>query len=152
MAVMDPRTWLEHLTPAQCWQLLASTPVGRVGVLRDSAPEIYPLNHVVDHDSVVFRTEPGGKLDALLRSPSVCYQVDAVDPASSSGWSVLVKGRASEVHDRHELERLAELELRWWVPGPKQHWIRIVPIEVTGRRIWTPRTGEGGRATGSAKG
>ena len=152
MAVMDPRTWLEHLTPAQCWQLLASTPVGRIGVLRDSAPEIYPLNHVVDHESVVFRTEPGGKLDGLLRSPSVCYQVDAIDPANASGWSVLVKGRATEVRDRHELERLAELELRWWVPGPKQHWVRIVPHEVTGRRIWTPPADEGGKATGPAQG
>ena len=138
MAVMDPRTWLEHLTPVQCWQLLASTPVGRVGVLRDSAPEIYPVNHVVDHASIAFRTDPGGKLHALTRSPAVCFEVDAVDPATASGWSVLVKGRATEVRELHEVARLAALDLRYWVPGTKQHWVRIVADEVTGRRIWAP--------------
>lgn len=149
MAVIDPRTWLEHLTPAQCWQLLASTPVGRIGVLRNSAPEIYPVNHVVDHASVVFRTDPGSKLHGLIRSPAVCYEVDAVDPATSTGWSVLVKGRATEVRDQHELDRLSDLHLRFWVPGTKQHWVRIIADEVTGRRIWSARAGG---AAGPAQG
>jgi Pyridoxamine 5'-phosphate oxidase len=47
MGVIDGQSWLEHLGPAECWSLLASTPVGRIGVLNDSAPEIYPVNHVV---------------------------------------------------------------------------------------------------------
>lgn len=42
MGVIDGRTWLEHVNPIECWRLLASTPIGRVGVLVDSAPEIYP--------------------------------------------------------------------------------------------------------------
>ena len=138
MAVMDPRTWLEHLSPAQCWQMIESTPVGRVGVLNDSAHEIYPVNHVVDHHSIVFRTDPGSKLRGLLRSPAVCFEVDAVDAARSTGWSVLVKGRAVEVHDPSELGRLEDLHLRYWTLGDKRHWVRIVADEVTGRRLWTP--------------
>lgn len=61
MAVIDGRTWLEHLSTPECWRLLAQSPVGRVGVLVDSAPEIYPVNHVVDEQTVVFRTDPGSK-------------------------------------------------------------------------------------------
>ena len=137
MAVIDPRTWLEHLSPAQCWEMIESSPIGRVGVLHDSAPEIYPVNHVVDHHSIVFRTDPGSKLSGLLRSPAVCFEVDAVDATRESGWSVLVKGRAVEVHDPHDLERLADLPLRPWAVGEKQHWVRIVGDEVTGRRLWT---------------
>ncbi|HET6951728.1 MAG TPA: pyridoxamine 5'-phosphate oxidase family protein [Acidimicrobiales bacterium] len=136
MPISDGNTWLEHLTPAQCWDLLASVPVGRVGVLNDSAPEIYPLNHVVDGGSVVFRTDPGTKLRALLRSPAVCYEVDGIDPEHETGWSVLVKGRADEVDDPEELGRLIVLSLRYWGLGAKAHWVRIVPAEVTGRRIW----------------
>src|SRR5262249_23874191 len=68
MPVIDGRTWLEHLDPATCWELLAATPVGRIGVIHDSAPEIYPVNHVVDGRSIVFRTDPGTKLRGLLRS------------------------------------------------------------------------------------
>jgi uncharacterized protein len=136
MAVIDGRTWLEHLSAARCWELLAATPVGRLGVINDSAPEIYPVNHVVDADGLVFRTDPGSKLRGLCRSPAVCFQVDGVDPADNTGWSVLVKGRAVEVHDPDELGRLARLPLRYWCLGDKAHWIRIVADEVTGRRIW----------------
>ena len=140
MTTIDGRTWLEHLTPRQCWTLLDATPVGRVGVLNDSAPEIYPVNHVVDRDTIVFRTDPGSKLRGLLRSPAVCYQIDGIDPDDATGWSVLVKGRASEIAATDELRGVRELPLRYWTLGDKAHWIRIVPSEVTGRRIWS-RTG-----------
>ncbi len=48
MEVIDGRTWLEHISPGDGWVLLASAPVGRIGILNDSAPEIYPVTHVVD--------------------------------------------------------------------------------------------------------
>jgi uncharacterized protein len=142
MAVIDPRTWLEHLTPDECWELVGRTPVGRIGVLNDSAPEIYPVNHVVDRHTIVFRTDPGSKLRGLLRSPAVCYEVDGIDQAEATGWSVLIKGRAAEVRDPDEVRRLAALPLRFWSLGDKAHWIRIVPADVSGRRIWS-RTSPG---------
>lgn len=138
MAIIDGKTWLEHLAPHECWDLLASTPVGRIGVLVDSAPEIYPVNHVVDGRSIVFRTERGQKLRGLDRSPSVCFEVDGIDVATSTGWSVLVKGRVREVKAAEEERHLLQLDLRYWSVGPKPRWIRIEPAEVTGRRIRRP--------------
>ena len=137
MNVIDGRTWLEHLNPGRCWELLASVPVGRVGVLNDSAPEVYPVNHAVDGQTIVFRTDPGTKLRGMLRSPAVCYEADFIDPEDATGWSVLVKGSAVQVRDPGELRALAELPLHLWALGDKAHWIRIVPAEVTGRRIWS---------------
>lgn len=137
MAVIEPRSWMEHLTPAQCWERVASAPVGRIGVLHDSAPEIYPVNHTVDGRSIVFRTDPGTKLHGLLRSPAVCFEVDSADPAEGTGWSVLVKGRAVEVRDPHDVARLGDLGLAPWALGEKHHWVRIVADEVTGRRLWS---------------
>jgi nitroimidazol reductase NimA-like FMN-containing flavoprotein (pyridoxamine 5'-phosphate oxidase superfamily) len=136
VATIDGRTWLEHLSPPECWRLVAATPVGRIGVLNDSAPEIYPVNHVVDRDTILFRTDPGSKLRGLLRSPAVCYQVDGIVPIDATGWSVLVKGRAVELHDPDAVRHAAALPLRYWTLGDKAHWIRIVPDEITGRRIW----------------
>jgi nitroimidazol reductase NimA-like FMN-containing flavoprotein (pyridoxamine 5'-phosphate oxidase superfamily) len=145
MATIDGRTWLEHMNPDECWRMLAGTPVGRIGVLNDSAPEIYPVNHAVDQQTIVFRTDPGSKLRGLLRSPAVCYQVDHIDPAEATGWSVLVKGRAVEVRDVDELRAVAALRIDYWTLGDKAHWVRIVPVEVTGRRIWNRTTkGAGG--------
>jgi nitroimidazol reductase NimA-like FMN-containing flavoprotein (pyridoxamine 5'-phosphate oxidase superfamily) len=135
MGVIDGRTWFEHLSATTCWKLLGETPVGRIGVLVDSAPEIYPVNYVVDRDTIVFRTGPGEKLRGLDRSPSVCFQIDAIDPATKSGWSVLVKGRAKEVTHPDELHHLGELTLDYWTIATRPNWIRITPAEVTGRRI-----------------
>jgi nitroimidazol reductase NimA-like FMN-containing flavoprotein (pyridoxamine 5'-phosphate oxidase superfamily) len=134
--VIDGRTWLEHLSPPECWRLLDTNPVGRVGVLVDSAPEIYPVNHVVDGRTIVFRTDPGTKLAGLAKSPAVCFQIDGIDPEGHRGWSVLVKGRATQLHDPGERHRVAEQNLRYWTVGPKPHWIRIEPREVSGRRIY----------------
>jgi nitroimidazol reductase NimA-like FMN-containing flavoprotein (pyridoxamine 5'-phosphate oxidase superfamily) len=132
-----PAISLEHLGPDECWDLLASTPVGRVGVLADSAPEIYPVNHVVDGRTVVFRTDPGTKLRSLLRSPLVCFEVDGADAEATTGWSVMVKGRAAQIVDPGEIRAVRRLPLRYWSIGEVAHWIRITPDQVTGRRIWS---------------
>jgi hypothetical protein len=131
----DRHGWVEHLGVDECWRLLAATPVGRVGVIVDSGPEIYPVNHAVDGRSIVFRTDSGNKLAGIDRTPAVCYQVDGVDTADETGWSVLVKGRARELVDTEDLRRAATLRLRLWAIGDKEHWVRIEPAEVTGRRI-----------------
>jgi uncharacterized protein len=132
MDEIDVSVSLEYIDEAECWRLLAREPVGRVGVIFDSGPEVYPVNHLVDGGTIVFRTDPGSKLDALEKTPSVCYEVDGLDPTRQTGWSVLVKGRASEVP---EAEADA-LRLEYWAIGPKAHCVRIVPTEVTGRRIY----------------
>ena len=137
MATIDGRTSLEFLSVPACWSLLASIPVGRIGVLNDSAPEIYPVNYVVVDHTIAFRTDIGSKLSALDRSPAVCFQVDEIDPESSTGWSVLVKGRASLVKDPGERRYLDAQGLREWSLGHKAHWVRVVAAEVTGRRIWS---------------
>ena len=68
MPVIDGRTWLEHLSPERCWERLAQVPVGRLGVLIDSAPEIYPVNHVVDQRTIVFRIDQGDRIIGELLS------------------------------------------------------------------------------------
>ena len=83
----------------------------------------------------MFRTDPGEKLRGLDRSPSVCFEVDTIEDQHSTGWSVLVKGRSSEIVLAEELRHARSLPLQLWPVGRKTHWIRIRPDEVTGRRI-----------------
>ncbi len=141
MGVIEGRTWLEQLPPAECWRLVAGEEIGRVAVLVNGAPEIYPVNHVVDRETVVFRADPGSKLRGLLQSPMVCFEVDGADGTTGRGWSVMVKGRASELVTGDEVARASALPLRYWAHGEKSHWIRIDPAEVTGRRLYRPRPG-----------
>ena len=127
-------TWVEHLDEVECWRLAGSTAVGRIGVLVDSAPEIYPVNYAIDEGTVVFRTDDGSKLRGLGRSPSVCFETDDLDTEQATGWSVLIKGRAMELTTA-ELDVVESLPLTLWAIGEKTHWIRIIPTEITGRRV-----------------
>lgn len=140
MTVLEGRTMLELLNHDECWARIAQAPIGRIGVLIDSAPEIYPVNFAVDGQSVVFRTDGGSKLRGLDRSPTVAFQVDGIDPNTRIGWSVLLKGHATPITDPDEVRHVMGLELDLWAPGAKTRWIRIRPRVITGRAIH-PRGG-----------
>ena len=135
MPTLDRPTWMEYLSVADCWKLLSLHPVGRIGVVVDGAPEVYPVNHVVDRGTVVFRTDPGSKLLAVASAGAVCYEADGLNLDDCTGWSVLVKGRAEELTSADDLAGAAALPLRFWALGEKAHWVRVTPREVTGRRI-----------------
>jgi nitroimidazol reductase NimA-like FMN-containing flavoprotein (pyridoxamine 5'-phosphate oxidase superfamily) len=135
MTVVNARTWIEHLSTQDCWQLLAEAEVGRIAVLVEGQPVIFPVNFGVDARTIVFRTDPGNKLRGLSDHASVSFEVDQVDLDTHRGWSVLVKGRAGEITDAEQTRALDQLPLEFWTIGPKSHWVRIAPSEVTGRRI-----------------
>ena len=133
--ITDPRTWLEILGTEACWDLLDTTPVGRLAVVTDNRPEIFPVNYATVDRTVVFRTEAGSKLSALDGNPSVCFEIDGLDVASRSGWSVLVQGRATTVRTPEGMSALRALPLDVWTAGEKPHFVRITPTVITGRRI-----------------
>lgn len=132
---VDPRTWLEILGTEACWELLATTPVGRLAVVLDGRPEIYPVNYVTDGRTIVFRTEAGSKLAALDANPSVCFEADVVDVDRRSGWSVLVKGQARAERRPEAVRALNKLPLHFWSTGDKPNFVRVEPTEITGRRV-----------------
>ena len=61
---MSAAPGLRELTTEQCWSLLAAQDVGRLGVIAEHYPMIFPVNYAVDHEVVVVRTGPGTKLTA----------------------------------------------------------------------------------------
>ena len=135
-AAAEPRPdrWQE-LTKAECFELLANEHLGRVAVVDDRGPVVFPVNFVLDRHTVVFRTEQGTKLHAAGRGSRVCFEVDRADAAAHTGWSVIVRGEITEVTDRAELERLRGLPLQAWAPGVRDRYVRILPAGLTGRRI-----------------
>jgi nitroimidazol reductase NimA-like FMN-containing flavoprotein (pyridoxamine 5'-phosphate oxidase superfamily) len=133
-AVYDGRTMLELLGPAECWRLLGAQRLGRVGLVVAGEPVILPVNYVVHARSVVFRTAGGTKLEAVTSWPTVAFEVDAVE-GERGGWSVLLTGRAEEIHEARIVREVERLGLEPWAPGAKLHWVRIAPRRVTGRRL-----------------
>lgn len=129
-----PGGWQE-LTKAECFELLAGEHLGRVAVVDDRGPVVFPVNFVLDRHTVVFRTEEGTKLHAAIRGSRVCFEADRTDQAARTGWSVIVRGEITEVTDPDELARLRELPLQVWAPGTRDRYVRVLPAVLTGRRI-----------------
>jgi uncharacterized protein len=134
--VRDDR-WHE-LTEAECHKLLAERHLGRLALDDQDGPLVLPVNYVLDEGTVLFRTGEGGVLHGAARGGRVAFEVDAVEEASRTGWSVLVRGRAAEVTDPAELTRVRRLALSPWAPGRRDRYVRIRPERITGRRIALP--------------
>ena len=132
---------IEQLLDHACWQLVRSVPVGRLAVVVDGAPEIFPVNHLVDHAAIVFRTAAGTKLSAA-DGQRVAFEVDGVDHASGRAWSVVLKGRAKRVSALYDVVESFQMPLTAWQPGAKPIFVRIDVDAVSGRRF-TPTTSRG---------
>ena len=58
------REGMIELDAAECWRLFRSAEVGRLAVSIANYPDIFPVNYVVDGETIVFRTGAGTKLAA----------------------------------------------------------------------------------------
>jgi nitroimidazol reductase NimA-like FMN-containing flavoprotein (pyridoxamine 5'-phosphate oxidase superfamily) len=132
---VERRTGMTILEPDECWALLRTAEVGRLAVAVAARPDIFPINFVVDHGSVVFRTAEGTKLAASVLGIAVAFEVDGYDGDAGEAWSVVIKGRAHEIERMHELFDAMDLPLFPWHAAPKHRFVRITPEEVTGRRF-----------------
>lgn len=131
---MNAHPETEVLDTAACLALLREEPFGRLAVIVNGRPEIYPVNHAVHHGSVIFRTSNGSKLHASVGQP-VAYEIDGVDEAAGKAWSVVVAGVAHEVQQLHDILEALDLPVFPWEEGPKPHFVRIDPDGITGRRF-----------------
>jgi uncharacterized protein len=147
MVADEPVPGATNLEANMCWALLRSHEVGRLAVLIADRPEIFPINYVVDHGTVVFRTAEGTKLAASVLGQAVAFEVDGYDGGSGEAWSVVIKGRAVEIERMQELFDAVELPLFPWHAAPKPRFVRIEPDELSGRRFHVVQ----GRGPGTAK-
>jgi len=121
------------LSEDECWYLLASRTLGRLVTVEAGQPEIFPVNFVVQRRTVLFRTADGRKLLSAVMDGRVAFEVDDHDLAE--GWSVVVKGTAELMSDDADLERANRAQLLTWTSGVKDHYVRILGTEITGRRF-----------------
>ena len=117
-------------------KLLAEAPLGRVVFSHQALPAIRPVNHLVEpNGDVIIRTHTGAALlGRVARSEVVAYEADDLDPATRTGWSVVVTGAASPVTDPGELARY-RTQLTAWVDTEMEHVVRIRADIVTGYRL-----------------
>jgi nitroimidazol reductase NimA-like FMN-containing flavoprotein (pyridoxamine 5'-phosphate oxidase superfamily) len=132
----DGQTRVEELTRAESLHLLQDKSyVGRIGFVSDGQVLVLPVNYLAEDDAIFFCTASGTKLSTLRAGSAVAFEADMSQPMYHSGWSVLVNGKAQEVTDPAELDRLRRGPMKSWAVPPSQHWIRISIDSISGRRI-----------------
>jgi len=125
---------MDVLSAEESWKLLSSVALGRLVTCVEGHPEIFPVNFVVQHKTVLFRTaEFASKLLTVVMNARVAFEAD--DHNVAEGWSVIVKGIAQVLNTSDEVAQAQRAQLLPWTAGEKPRYVRVFPSEITGRRF-----------------
>lgn len=134
MVAAELRASQEHLRREEALRLLGSHAVGRIAVVVQGWPMIFPVNlHLLDSETIVFRSEEVWRLTDDRCATSMALEADGIDAAGRL-WSVVVTGAGREIVPVERV-RLRELWLESPTGAHEDYWIQIRPETVTGRRF-----------------
>ena len=128
--------FLAELPAFDCWQLLETAEIARVAWNGTHGVVILPVNYSISDGALWFRTTPYSALAREAGNQRVAVEVDSLDPISRAGWSVVLRGTAELVEGEDVPDQL--VDLRIWPQGKHSLFIRVAPVEVTGRRLLAP--------------
>jgi uncharacterized protein len=129
----EPSQPVTILSEGESWNLLAGVALGRLVTSVEGEPEIFPVNFVVQNRTVLFRTAVGTKLVSAVINNNVLFEAD--DHNVAEGWSVIVRGIARTLHSDDDIREAERGQLLPWTATVKQHYVRVVPTRITGRRF-----------------
>ena len=121
------------LAASECWDRLARVSLGRLVTSVDGEPSIFPVNFAVQNRTILVRTAEGTKLVSAAINNTVLFEAD--DHTVTDGWSVIVTGSARSLRTDEELAEADTADLRPWTITEKSHYVRIRPLNVTGRHF-----------------
>lgn len=128
-------TVFEVIEEDECYELLRTVDIGRFAVTDGDYPAVFPVNYVLDGNTVTFRTAQGTKLDASQHG-NICFEVDDVSPDRRSAWSVLIFGVVDHMGvDINKRPHVEQLDIRAVATHEKPAWVRIIAHRITGRRF-----------------
>jgi nitroimidazol reductase NimA-like FMN-containing flavoprotein (pyridoxamine 5'-phosphate oxidase superfamily) len=132
---------LEGLDEAECLGLIAPGGIGRLVFAGRFDLTVLPVNYKLHDGAILFKTTQHGATAEDLRTGiahaeyRVAFEVDEFDRAAREGWSVLVQGPAHHLDSESERADAAAAGVVPWPDGDREHFIRITPARITGRRI-----------------
>lgn len=132
---------MEHLDEAECLRLIAPGGIGRIAYAGRHGLTVLPVNYALHEGTIVFRTVHDSPTDEDLRTGiedaeyNVAFEIDEVDTTAKEGWSVLVQGSAHHVSTETERASVLEAGVEPWPGGDRDHFLRIIPTRITGRRV-----------------
>jgi nitroimidazol reductase NimA-like FMN-containing flavoprotein (pyridoxamine 5'-phosphate oxidase superfamily) len=138
------RAVTETLDEAECLRLVALGVVGRLAYVGRYDLTVLPVNYRLVDGAILFRTSRDSLTGEDLRTGiadaefQVAFEVDSIDEQTREGWSVLIQGPAHHLDSDAEQAAARAAGVHPWPGGEKEHYIRISPARITGRRIRQP--------------
>lgn len=132
---------LEILDEAECRRLIEPGGIGRLVFAGSYDLTVLPVNYKMHEGAILFRTAEAGTTEEDLRTGishaefRVAFEVDQFDMQAREGWSVLIQGPAHHLDSAAERAEAETLGIEPWASGEREHFIRITPARITGRRI-----------------
>jgi uncharacterized protein len=126
---------LVPLARREAVDLLGSAVVGRLVFTSRALPEVFPVNFRLFRGGIVIRVADSSPAVVTALDTVVAFEVDDIDAAARTGWSVTVVGRSREILDPAEREQVLALPLLAWAGGPRDRLVHIPLDRVTGRRL-----------------
>lgn len=123
------------LDQMECWRLLGTVQVGRMGYSELVMPVIRPVPFALHRaDIVVALGQSAIRSDAWHRATIVAFEAGVWHSARLTGWSVHVIGHATPIRSADEAAELADLGLLAWIDGEPARYLRITTELMSGRR------------------
>ncbi|MBD9375688.1 pyridoxamine 5'-phosphate oxidase family protein [Rhizobium sp. ARZ01] len=115
--------FIQEMTTAQCFALLAHEHVARLGCSHAGKPYVVPIEYVLAGKRIYSFSLLGQKITWMRQNPEVCIQADNIE--NMQQWkSVLANGHYRELPDTKNLHEdhmrawaLLEKHANWWDPG-----------------------------------
>ena len=127
-----------RLDRAESLRMLATAPVGRLIFTVNALPAVRLMNFAVVDGLIVLRTAADTTIARKVDDVIVAFEADDLDAATSSGWSVVVTGRATRVSDPDVIARYRNTPLMPWAPGERDQFLTITIEILEGRRVSRP--------------
>lgn len=116
----------------ECYDLLGGRNVGRLCVIDHGYPLAFPINYRMaggdPGPSIVLRTSPH-TIIARHEGP-VSLEVDDIDEAQRTAWSVIARGLLRRVSGPHQLP-----DPEPWLDDGRHTWLVLEVNAVSGRRF-----------------
>lgn len=122
-----------ELDAAECRRLIAHKALGRAALLTPEGTAIVPVAYRLADSEIFFRLPPGAE---PAYEKQLAFEVDHLDEAHGTGWSVQVLGRVSPMTEPREIAALGGPDHRApSAEGGRERWVRLRPTHLSGHRI-----------------
>jgi nitroimidazol reductase NimA-like FMN-containing flavoprotein (pyridoxamine 5'-phosphate oxidase superfamily) len=131
----------ELLEEAECLRLILPGGIGRLAYSSPNGPAVLPVNYKLHEGTVMFRTGQNSPVGDDLRTGiaeaeyKVAFEIDSLGIADREGWFVFIHGAAHHVDSDAERASVLQSGVEPWPAGEREHFVRIIPTLITGRRI-----------------